>query len=203
MKIAVIGATGFVGSKVLAEALERGHMVTAIVRHNSKLAKAANLTARRGNIDDPEGLRTLLAGHDAVITAVRFLDTDARTLIDAIKRSRVGRWIIVGGAGSLEVAPGQALVDQASFPAEYKAEALAGREFLNLLRKEKEPAWTFFSPSAILYPGERTGKFRLGRDQLLSNEKGESKISVEDYAVALVDELEKPKHARQRFTVAY
>jgi hypothetical protein len=134
---------------------------------------------------------------------VHFLDSDAAKIIAAVKKAGVPRLLVVGGAGSLEVAPGVALVDTPNFPAQYKSEALAGREFLNRLRAEKELAWTFLSPSAVLAPGERTGKFRLGKDQLLADAEGQSHISMEDYAIALVDELEQPRHTRERFTVGY
>jgi putative NADH-flavin reductase len=123
-------------------------------------------------------------------------------LIGAVKTAGAKRYLVVGGAGSLEAAPGVALVDTPDFPQAYKAEALAGAEFLDLLRKEPTLDWTFLSPSAMFVPGERTGKFRLGTDQLLTNEHGSS-ISFEDYAIAFVDEIEKPAHSRQRFTVGY
>ena len=124
-------------------------------------------------------------------------------MIGAVKKAGVKRLLVVGGAGSLEVSPGVQLVDTPDFPEAYKPEALAGRDFLNVLRGERELDWTFLSPSALFVPGERTGKFRLGTDRLLVDAKGESKISMEDYAIALVDELETPRHSRQRFTVGY
>jgi putative NADH-flavin reductase len=137
-----------------------------------------------------------------VISAVHFTASDASVLIGAVKTAGAKRYLVVGGAGSLEAAPGVALVDTPDFPQAYKAEALAGAEFLDLLRKEPTLDWTFLSPSAMFVPGERTGKFRLGTDQLLTNEHGSS-ISFEDYAIAFVDEIEKPAHSRQRFTVGY
>jgi len=124
------------------------------------------------------------------------------TLIEAVRASGVSRYLVVGGAGSLEIAPGQRVVDLPDFPAAYKAEATKGAEFLDRLKGEKQLDWTFLSPSAEFVPGERTGKFRIGKDSLLSNEAG-SRISFEDYAIALVDEIEKPQHSRQRFTVGY
>jgi hypothetical protein len=203
MKIALIGSTGGVGSRVAAEALSRGHRVTGISRHPEKQAAKPGLSAVRGDAADAEGLPRLLEGHDAVVSATRFLGSDARALIAAVKSARVPRLLVVGGAGSLEAAPGVALIDAPQFPAAYKPEASAGREFLNVLRGETELAWTFLSPSAFLSPGERTGKFRLGGDALLVGADGQSRISIEDYAVALVDELETPRHARRRFTVGY
>lgn len=202
MKIALIGATGRAGSEILKELVRRGHAVTAIVRNPEKVPPAANVTARKGDVFDTAGLSELLKGHDAVISAVHFLQSDPQNLIDAVKAAGVKRYLVVGGAGSLEVAPGVALVTTPEFPAEYKAEALKGGDFLALLRQEKDLDWTFLSPSALFFDGPRTGTFRLGKDQLLSNEKGSS-ISFADYAIALADEVETPTHSRQRFTVGY
>lgn len=202
MKIALIGATGRAGSEILKELVRRGHAVTAIVRNPEKVPSAANVTAKKGDVFDKSGLTELLKGHDAVISAVHFTASDPQKLIDTVKAAGVKRYLVVGGAGSLEVAPGVALVTTPEFPAEYKAEALKGGDFLALLRQEKDLDWTFLSPSALLFDGPRTGAFRLGKDQLLSNEKGSS-ISFADYAIAFADELEKPAHSRQRFTVGY
>jgi putative NADH-flavin reductase len=201
MKVALIGATGNVGSRILTELLSRGHEVTGIVRHPEKLQPHDRLVAQRGDINDEAGLAQLLARHDAVISSVKFQPMEPRMLIEAVKRAGVKRLLVVGGAGSLEVAPNVQLVDTPDFPAAYKPEALAGRDFLNVLRDEREIDWTFLSPSALFVPGERTGKFRLGTDRLLVGANGESKISFEDYAIALIDELETPRHSRQRFTV--
>src|SRR5579884_2581410 len=189
MKVALIGATGMIGSRLLAELNRRGHQVTAIVRRPEKVPALPNVAAKKGDVFDEKGLAELLRGHDAVISAVHFLDSDPKKLL-------------AGGAGSLEVAPGVKLIDTPQFPAQYKAEAQAGADFLGLLREEKALDWTFLSPSAVIAPGERTGKFRLGGDQLLTHDKG-SNISAEDYAIAMVDELEKPAHSRRRFTVGY
>ena len=156
----------------------------------------------KGDVFDKAGLAQLLKGHDAVVSAVRFSASDPKLLIEAVRESGVRRYFVVGGAGSLEVAPGVKLIDTPEFPAAYKAEAAKGGEFLDLLRKDKDLDWTFLSPSAVIAPGERTGKFRLGKDQLLTTDKGSS-ISWEDYAIAAVDELEKPAHIRERFTVGY
>jgi uncharacterized protein len=202
MKVALIGASGQGGSRIAAELARRGHQVTGIARHPEKIAAGPNVVARKGDVFDKAGLVALLKGHDAVISAVHFLDSDPKLLIEAVKESGVKRYFVVGGAGSLEVAPGVKLIDTPQFPAAYKAEAAKGGKFLDLLRKERELGWTYLSPSAMVGPGERTGKFRLGKDQLLTNDKGSS-ISWEDYAIAAVDELEKPAHVRQRFTVGY
>ncbi|HVJ40740.1 MAG TPA: NAD(P)-dependent oxidoreductase [Dongiaceae bacterium] len=203
MKIALIGATGFIGSRILDEALNRGHQVTAIVRNPEKVAQRAGVTAQRGDVFDQAGLAKLIAGHDAVISAVHFLQSDAAKLIGAVKQSGVKRYLVVGGAGSLKIAPDKDLIDSPHFPPEYKEEAGKGRDFLNLLRGEATLDWTFLSPAALIQPGTRTGKFRLGKDDLVVDAAGQSKISAEDYAVALLDEIEKPQHIRQRFTLAY
>jgi len=203
MKIAVIGATGFIESRVLAEALDRGHQVTAIVRNPEKVPACNGVTPKKGDVFDEAGLAHLVAGHDAVISAVHFLASDAGKLLGAVKKSGVKRYLVVGGAGSLKIGPGQDLIDSPHFPTQYKEEASKGRDFLNLLRGETSLEWTFLSPAALIEPGTRTGKFRLGKDDLVANEAGESKISAEDYAIALIDEVEKPQHIRQRFTLAY
>jgi len=203
MKIAVIGASGNAGSRITAELARRGHTVTAIARNPGKIASQANVTAVKGDVLDQAGLAVLLAGHDAAISSVHFLDSDPVRLIGAAKDSKVGRYLVVGGAGSLEVAPGVRLVTTPNFPVAYKAEAEKGAAFLDLLRAEKELNWTFLSPSALFTAGERTGKFRLGKDQLLTADDGKSSISFEDFAVALADEIERPAHIRQRFTVGY
>ena len=203
MKIAVIGASGNAGSRISAELARRGHSVTAIARNPEKIAAQANVTPTRGDVMDQAGLARLLAGHDAAISSVHFLASDPAKLIGAAKESKVGRYLVVGGAGSLEVAPGVRLVTTPGFPVAYKAEAEKCAAFLDLLRAEKELNWTFLSPSALFTPGERTGKFRLGNDQLLAAADGKSSISFEDFAVALADEIERPAHIRQRFTVGY
>jgi uncharacterized protein len=200
--VALIGASGRAGSAILKELSDRGHKVTAIARNPEKIATLPNVTAKKGDVFDKNGLATLLKGHDAVVSAVHFSASDPSALIEAVRAAGAKRYLVVGGAGSLEVAPGKRLVDQPDFPAAYKAEALKGGEFLDLLKGEKQLDWTFLSPSALFVPGERTGKFRLGKDTLLTHDKGSS-ISFEDYAIALVDEIEKPAHSRARFTVGY
>lgn len=202
MKVALIGATGNAGSRILSELTHRGHLVTAIVRNPEKVPAQAQVTARKGDVHDVAGLSALLKGHDAVISSVHFLASDPNKLLEAVRASGVKRYLVVGGAGSLEVAPGMRLVDTPDFPSAYKAEASAGAAFLDLLREERELNWTFLSPSALFVPGERTGKFRLGTNQLLVNGEGSS-ISFEDYAIALVDELEEAARPRGRFTVGY
>ena len=202
MNVALIGATGNAGSRILAELANRGHSVTAIVRNPDHVPSLPGVTATKGDANDQAGLADLLKRHDAVISSVMFIASDPAKLIGAVQASGVKRYLVVGGAGSLEVAPGLTVVDTPDFPAEYKAEATAGGVFLDALRGTDDLDWTFLSPSAMFVPGERTSKFRLGTDQLLVNDDGSS-ISFEDYAIALVDELEKPVHVRQRFTVGY
>jgi putative NADH-flavin reductase len=202
MRVALIGATGNVGSRLLAELVRRGHEVTAIARNPDAIPDLPKVTTRMGDVYEPAELAELLKGHGAAISSVPFTRSDPIKLIEAVRASGVTRYLVVGGAGSLEVAPGVRLIDTPEFPEAYKPEASAGANFLDLLRAEQAIDWTFLSPSLMFAPGERSGKFRLGGDQLLSNEQGSS-ISLEDYAIALVDELENPKHSRQRFTVGY
>ena len=203
MKIAVIGASGRAGSRIVAELSRRGHTVTAIARDPEKIAKLPSVSAKKGDAHDQAALAALIAGHDAAISSIHFLASDPEKLIGAAKDSKVGRYLVVGGAGSLEVAPGVRLVTTPNFPAQYKAEAEKGADFLDRLRQETALNWTFLSPSALFIDGERTGKFRIGTDQLLTAADGKSWISFEDYAVAIVDEIERPAHFRQRFTVGY
>ena len=174
-----------------------------IARHPDKLSPGENLTLKRGDVNDSPGLTALLTGHDVVISSVRFEHLNPAAVIDATKQAHVKRLVVVGGAGTLEVAPGRQLVDTPGFPAAYKAEALGGRRFLDVLRKETELEWTFLSPSAEFAPGQRTGKFRLGQNELLTLSDGASRVSMEDYAIAMLDEVEKPRHVRARFTVGY
>nr|WP_294865924.1 NAD(P)-dependent oxidoreductase [uncultured Pseudogulbenkiania sp.] len=203
MNVVIIGISGRVGSRLATELLQRGHQVTGIARDIGKVAPGAGVTLKQGDATDPAALAPLLAGHDAVISAAMFLSSNPDSLISAVKQAGVPRLLVVGGAGSLEVAPGVQLIDTPEFPAIYKAEASAGRDFLNALRGEAALDWTFLSPSALFEPGERTGRFRTGADELLIDAQGKSWISMEDYAIALADELEAPKHARRRFTVGY
>ena len=203
MKVALIGIRGRVGSRLATELLLRGHSVTGIGRSPVTIDPRPGVTMKQGDATQSLMLASLLAGHDAVLSASRFQTSDANALITAVRKAGVKRLLVVGGAGSLEVAPGKALVDTPDFPEAYKVEARAGVKFLDTLRNEKELDWTYLSPSAELSPGERTGKFRIGGDQLLVDSNGKSWISMEDFAIAMVDELEHPKHSRRRFTVGY
>lgn len=204
MNIALIGASGRVGRRLLEEALLRGHQVTAIARDPARFAEArAGVTWQQGDTTQPQALAEHLRGHDVVISSTRFSSTALDDLLAAVRASGVGRLQIVGGAGSLEVAPGQALVDSPEFPPAHHGEASAGRALLQRLRQVTDLDWSFLSPSALFIEGSRTGTFQLGHDQLLRDPNGKSWISFEDYAVALLDETEHPTHSRQRFTVGY
>ncbi len=203
MKVALIGIRGRVGSRLATELLLRGHSVTGIGRSPVTIDPRPGVTMKQGDATQSLMLASLLAGHDAVLSASRFQTSDANALITAVRKAGVKRLLVVGGAGSLEVAPGKALVDTPDFPEAYKVEARAGVKFLDTLRNEKELDWTYLSPSAEFSPGERTGKFRIGGDQLLVDSNGKSWISMEDFAIAMVDELEHSKHSRRRFTVGY
>ena len=203
-KIAIIGATGRAGSQLLEEALRRGHAVTAIARNaSSKLGERAGVTIKDLDVLDAGALQQAVAGHDAVFSAAHFTGIPASAIIDPVKKAGVKRLLVVGGAGSLFAAPGLKVIDTPNFPAEYKAEAAAGGVYLDTLRQEPALDWSFLSPSALFVEGERTGKFRLGRDDLLVGAEGKSWISFADFAIAFIDELEKPAHSRQRFTVGY
>jgi len=213
MRIVLLGATGFVGSALLKEALDRGHIVTAIVRHPEKLEQREGLTAKAGDVYDTTSLATLIQGNDAIISAFNpgwknpnLYDDQVRgtaSIIAAIKEVGIKRVLWVGGAGGLEVKPGVRVVDSPALPSWVRPGSLATIDALDQLRKEPELEWSYLSPSAELKPGQRSGKFRLGNDQLLVDATGKSEISVQDYAVAMIDELERPAHVRRRFTVGY
>jgi putative NADH-flavin reductase len=202
MKIALIGVTGRVGSRLATELLSRGHTVTGIALHAPRDVRSG-LKVLEADATKPDSLAPLLVGHDAVISATRFVTSDADALIAAVKKAGVKRLLVVGGAATLEVAPGETLLNSDGFPESFRAEATAGARFLERLKAEPDLDWTFLSPSADFAPGERTGHFRLGGDQLLRDAQGRSHISMEDFAIAMVDELEQHAHSRQRFTVGY
>lgn len=204
MKIALIGATGMAGSRILEELVSRGHYVKAIARHAGKLADTSRVLTADVDLNNHEALVDELKGQDAVISAVRFQGLNVDALLNAIRDSKVKRYIVVGGAGSLSLPnqPNVRVIDDENFPQAYKLEAEAGIVFLDTLKKVDDLDWTFISPSAEFAPGKRTGEFRKGKDELLVGEEG-SKISTEDFAVALADELEQNNHIQERFTVGY
>lgn len=213
MKLVLIGATGFVGTQVLKEALSRGHQVKAVVRNVDKLPQHENLTPVAADVYDEAALAKALAGADAVVSAFNpgWGDPEIRTrfvagskaITAAVKAAGLKRLLVVGGAGSLFVAPGVQLVDTPEFPAEWKEGALGAREALTLIQGEDALDWTFLSPAILLEPGDRTGAYRVGADAPLSTGEGPGKISAADLAVAILDEIERPQHLRKRFTVAY
>ena len=212
MKIAIFGANGTIGQRILDEALNRNHKVTVIARHPSKFEKTAeNLKVVEGNATDSEVIAETVAGNEAVISAVGPTGGSPETVIDAAQallegteKAGVQRLLFVGGAGSLEVAPGVKLIDAPQFPEAWKSIAQAHSDALDIFENSTADVdWVNISPPALIEPGTRTGKYRLGENQLLADEKGESRISAEDYAVALIDELENQAHHKQRITVAY
>ena len=203
MKIALIGASGFIGQAILAEAATRQHEVTAIARHPQKIPSHEGVRPLAADVSQRSALQAAVADQDLVILSIKYAGIQTQPLLRALKETGVPRLLAVGGAGSLINPTGVQVVDCADFPIEWKAEAVAARDFLLLLQQEKELEWSYLSPSAIIEDGKRTGRFRLGRDQLLIDERGDSRISIQDYAIALLDEAERPAHRRQRFTVGY
>ncbi len=214
MNIAVIGATGFVGLAAVKEALARGHTVTAISRTGKNLPQDVNLTRATGDIHDVTWLSGVLQGQAAVISAYNpgWSETDlfekftrgSAQILAAVKQSQVMRLLVVGGAGSLLVAPGIELVDTDTFPEKIKPGALGARALRNQLqREETQLDWTYLSPPALLVPGERTGQFRLGGTQLLMSGDKPATISVADLAVVILNEIESPHHIRAQFTAGY
>ncbi|MEO6631676.1 MAG: NAD(P)-dependent oxidoreductase, partial [Mucilaginibacter sp.] len=212
MKIAVFGATGNIGSRVITEALNRGHDVTAIMRHPEHYTlEQPHLKVARGDIFRTQDVEAAVFNHDAVVSAYNFTKGAkpstivelAEPLLNGLKQAGVKRLIIVGGAGSLEVAPGLQLVDSPGFPPEFKEAALAHRDALKVYQRETALNWTYISPAAYIEPGERTGNFRRGKDELITDEQGTSRISMEDFAVAIIDEIMNPQHIKERFTVGY
>jgi len=217
MKVALIGATGFVGTALLKELTDRGHEVIAIARHPENLGlKGPHVHPVTADAFDAEQIANAVKGSDVVVSAYNsgwtnpriyedFMDA-SRAIQEGVKRSGVKRLIVIGGAGSLEIKPGLQLIDTPQFPAEYKRGASAARDYLNEIRQEKELEWTFFSPAILMNhetAGVRRGHYRLGLDNPVFDADGKSVLSVPDLALAIVDEVEKPRHIRKRFTAAY
>ncbi|HEY0758321.1 MAG TPA: NAD(P)-dependent oxidoreductase [Acidisarcina sp.] len=211
MKVLLIGATGMAGSRILKELSSRGHQIIAFVRDPSTVPALPGVTGVAGDAFDPAGIAGAAHGADAIVSAYgpgtdpagvgKLLDATS-ALIEGVKAVAAKRVVMIGGAGTLEVAPGVLLLDSTYLPAEWKPIATAHQSAFEMFKRSGLP-WTSISPAAFFAPGERTGKFRLGTDQLISDEKGESRISAEDFAIALVDELERPQHINQRFTIGY
>lgn len=213
MKLAIIGATGFVGRVVVDEALARGHEVTAIARSQKDLPDVDRLHIALGDVTNVDWLAQTLKGVDAVISAFNPGWTDPElyanfvkgsdAILAAVEKSGVKRFLVVGGAGSLEVAPGVELIDTPQFPAEIRPGAQGARELRNKLRAGSKLDWTVLCPAAMLEPGKRTGQFRLGTTSLLMNGEAPANISVQDLAVAILNEIEQPQFIKQQFTAAY
>ena len=203
MEIALIGASGNAGSRILSELVSRGHHVTAIARHPDKIAKLSGVTAVEGDVYDKAQLVALIKGYDVLISSVHFSASDPDILISAAHEAGVKRYLVVGGAGSLLTPDGKKLIESPHFPDIYKVEAAAGGVFLDKLRAQSAVNWTYFSPPAVFIPGARTGIFRLGLENLIADTSGTSTVSMEDFAIAMVDEIEKPAHLNQRFTIGY
>lgn len=213
--VVLIGANGFAGTAILNELLHRGNKVTAIVRNPEKITiNDANLAVFKADVSDIEAITNICKGKDAVISAYNPGWTNPNIyeetlknyplILKAVKQSGVKRLLCVGGAGTLFCAPGIRVVDAGVIPAEIMGGVKSlGEFYLNSLCNEKEIDWVFFSPAGTLEPGQRTGIFRLGKDDLIVDENGNSHISVEDYAVAMVDELEQENHHQERFTIGY
>lgn len=215
MKVAIIGATGFLGASLVKEFSSRGHEVTAISR-NPHQTETYNVKTVSADVFDTDALAGVLTGNDVVVSAYNPGWTNPNIYDDAIagskaiqaavKKAGVKRFIYIGGAGSLYVAPNLQLIDTPEFPAEYKAGASAARDYLNILKEEQELDWAFFSPAIEMHQGittGRTGKYRLGLDNPVFDGDGRSILSGEDVAVVIADEAENPKHHKQRFTAAY
>lgn len=214
-QIVLIGASGFVGSAILNEALNRGIKVTAVVRNPESIKISnADLTIVKADVSDAGKVAEISRGADAVISAFNpgwtnpnIYEETLKTyaaILEGVKKSGVKRLLIVGGAGTLFVAPGLRVVDSGAIPTEIMGGVKSlGEFYLNTLMNEKEIDWVFFSPAGSIEPGERTGSYRLGKDDLILNDKGESKISVQDYAKAMIDEFETSAHHKERFTIGY
>ena len=213
--VVLIGASGFVGTAILNELLNRGHKVTAIVRDPAKVtASNPNLKVVQADVTDTDVLIEASKGKDVVISAYNpgwknpniYEETlkNYPLIVESVKKAGVERLLIVGGAGTLFYAPGKMVMDADDIPAKLLPGIKSlGEFYLNTLRKENDIDWIFLSPAANMTPGERTGKFRIGKDDLVVGVNGDSNISVEDYAVAMVDELEQKHHHKERFTIGY
>ncbi|MDC1528389.1 NAD(P)H-binding protein [Gammaproteobacteria bacterium] len=202
--IALIGASGNIGSKITHELLSRGFNVTAIARNPEKVDANEGVTPVAGDILQPQQLAETLKGHDAVICAASFIPNESEKLLEAIRLSGVNRYLMVGGAASLLNEDGVKVWDTLEgLPEGVMNYIKEGMRALDLLKEADDFDWTFLSPAVVIGPGERTGSFRLGKDNVVADENGESKISYDDYAIALVDELEQGNNIKARFTLGY
>lgn len=204
--IALIGASGNIGTKITKELLDRGYTVTAIGRNPDNIETREGVTAVAGDLTDPADLAGKLAGHDAVISAAPFITNASEQLFEAVRNSGVKRYLMVGGAASLFNDEGVKVWDTlqgAGIPEPVLANIAEGMRALDLLRQEDSLDWTFFSPAVMIGPGERTGTFRLGKDNVVADANGDSKISYDDFAIAMVDELEQGNNIKARFTIGY
>ena len=212
MNIGVIGATGRIGQRIVAEALQRGHNVTAFTNRVAKIpADKGKVAWKTADVLNADSVRAAMHGQDVLISSYgpamgadpKPIAAAAENLLKAGEKNPKVRVLMVGGAGSLEVAPGKTVIDSGMIPKEWIAIPIAHKEALDVFKKNSTVNWTYFSPAGSIQPGERTGKFRLGGDQLVVGENGKSEISMEDYAIAMLDEVEKPRYQRKRFTVGY
>lgn len=204
--IAVIGASGKIGAKITRELLDRGYRVTAICRDPAKIPTQDGVTAVAGDLMEPDSLAETLKGHDAVISAAPFITDASEKLFDAVRKSGVKRYLMVGGAASLFNDKGVKVWDTlqgVGIPDAVLANIAEGMRAFELLKQDDSLDWTFFSPAVMIGPGERTGKFRLGKDNVVADANGDSKISYDDYAIAMVDELDQGNNIRSRFTIGY
>jgi putative NADH-flavin reductase len=200
MIVALLGATGKAAARLIAELRRRGHEVTGIARNLPEADLGVPFVAADAN--DVAALAEAICRHDALIVAARFVSIHAATILAALKQAGVLRMLVVGGAGTLFAAPGKLVIDLPGIPEAFLPEMRGGQAFLAAL-KASDADWTFLSPAATFGPGERTGRYRLGGDTLLRDADGESRISYEDLAWAMVDELEEPQYSRARFSIAY
>ncbi len=209
MKVALYGATGNAGSRILKELVARGHRITAIVRDPARIPQPGpGVLVKRDDLSEPKKIAAAVNGAEAVVSAYGPPKDDPEAIVSVTRRQIEAlegthtRLIVVGGAGGLFVAPGVTLIDSGYLPEPYHPIAKAHNNAFKVLR-DSSIDWTYFAPAAYFEPGERTGQFRLGKDELISNAQQESRISMEDYAIALVNELEVPKHHRARFSIGY
>jgi uncharacterized protein len=210
MRLVIFGASGLLGTRLVSEALARGHQLTAVARDVARIDdRGGQVATAAADVTDPGSVAAVAGGHDAALSAVtqhdrpEMLVDAARGLLAGLSTAGVRRLVVAGGAGSLLVASGQRLMDTEGFHEEWKPEAIAAAAALDVFRQaDTDVEWSYVSPGALLAPGERTGHYRLGGDELLVDDHGKSAISMEDFAIAMLDEAEAAKHPRQRFTAA-